>query len=314
MSLPKLDKSTSSAPSQRSVLSRLSLRNLNGLDWSLLLLIASALGWFIYRSAVGIQYQWHWHQALELIFTAGPNGELPYFFQGVATTIRISLWGMLFAGVLGLLFGLARRSSLAFIRMPAQAYIQLIRNIPPLVFVFIFYFFISSQLVPLLGLETLFRYYNGTPNGLQTFLFGTPNLWENLFSGVICIGLLASAYIAEIIRSGIDSIEKGQWEAADSLGLTPLQRFRYVIFPQAFASVIPPLAGQFISIVKDSSIISLISIQELTFVGSEIANSSGYIFEIWILVGLAYLVLCLSLSILFSYLEKRYLKHQAYNH
>jgi len=80
--------------------------------------------------------------------------------------------------------------------------------------------------VPLLGLETLFRYYNGTPNGLQTFLFG----WENLFSGVLCIGLLASAYIAEIIRSGIDSIEKGQWEAADSLGLTPLQRFRYVIF------------------------------------------------------------------------------------
>jgi polar amino acid transport system permease protein len=84
-----------------------------------------------------------------------------------------------------------------------------------------------------------------------------------------------------------------------------------VIFPQAFASIVPPLAGQFISLVKDSSIISLISIQEMTFVGSEMANSSGLIFEIWLLVGAGYLVLCLGLSLLFSRLEKRSQRHLA---
>ncbi|GAA06635.1 amino acid ABC transporter permease [Photobacterium leiognathi] len=301
-------KKTSSQPTNRSA-ARFSLPQLKLLDYILLVIVGCFLGWLYYRSSIGINYHWQWHKAFDLVFTPGRNGELPYFFQGVISTIRLSLWGMVFAAVFGLLLALGRRSSLIFFRVPANAYIQLVRNIPPLVFVFIFYFFISSQLVPLLGLDDLFRNYHGHENRLQYFLFGDAQLWENLFSGILCIGLIAAAYIAEVIRSGIDAIAKGQWEAADSLGLSKWDRFRYVIFPQAIAGIVPALAGQFISIVKDSSIISLISIQEMTFVGSEIANSSGLIFEIWLLVGAVYLVLCLSLSLLFSKLEKRSLRH-----
>ncbi|MCQ1058879.1 amino acid ABC transporter permease [Photobacterium sp. DNB23_23_1] len=282
---------------------------LSKLDAVLILLIVAAVGWLWYRSSAGIHYQWNWDKAFTLVMTPGRNGELPYFFQGLLATLRLSLWGMVFAGLLGLMLGLARRSSWFFLRLPAQAYIQLVRNIPPLVFVFIFYFFISSQLVPALGLESVLRNTPTDISSWQSFLFGPAKLWENLFSGILCVGLIAAAYIAEIVRSGIDAIAKGQWEAADSLGLSRLDRFRFIIFPQALSGIVPPLAGQFISLVKDSSIISLISIQELTFVGSEIANSSGLIFEIWLLVGAGYLILCFGLSVLFSYLEKHSQKH-----
>ena len=301
-------KEATSQPNKRSAAS-FTLPQLKLLDYILLLVVGCFLGWLYYRSSIGIHYHWQWQKAFDLVFSSSQSNEIPYFFQGVFSTIRISLWGMLFAAIFGLLLALARRSSLLFLRLPANAYIQLVRNIPPLVFVFIFYFFISSQLVPLLGLNDLFRFYNGQENAFQSFLFGSSQLWENLFSGILCVGLIAAAYIAEVIRAGLDSIDNGQWEAADSLGLSKFDRFRFVIFPQAIAGIVPALAGQFISIVKDSSIISLISIQEITFVGSEMANSSGLIFEIWLLVGAVYLILCLSLSLLFSKLEKRSLRH-----
>jgi len=282
----------------------------NTLDLLLIVIVGGFISWLWYRSSAGIHYQWNWEKAFRLISSSGKSGDLPYFFQGFIATIRLSLWGMLFAGILGLMLGLARRSPLMVLRLPAQAYIQLVRNIPPLVFVFIFYFFVSSQLVPALGLEEVLRHQSSDINGLQQFLLGPAKLWENLFSGVLCVGLISAAYIAEIVRSGIDAIAKGQWEAADSLGLSRWYRFRDVIFPQALSGIVPPLAGQFISLVKDSSIISLISIQELTFVGSEMANSSGLIFEIWLLVGVGYLFLCLGLSLLFSKLESYTLKHK----
>ncbi|WP_297478827.1 ABC transporter permease subunit [uncultured Photobacterium sp.] len=285
---------------------------LNKLDIILLIIIGCFLSWLAYRSSIGIHYHWHWQQAFERIFTSSHDGGLPYFIRGIISTIRVSIWGMIFAATFGLLLALASLSSFKVMRLISSSYIQLLRNIPPLVFVFIFYFFISNQLVPLLGLSNIFRHYSGQENTLQFVLFGHSNLWENLFSGVLCVGLIAAAYIAEIIRSGINTISKGQWEAADSLGLSPYSRFRFVIFPQALTAIVPTLAGQFISIVKDSSIISLISIQEMTFTGSEIANSSGLIFEIWLIVGAVYFILCFSLSLFFSKLEKyssRHLQH-----
>ena len=220
---------------------------------------------------------------------------------------------MVLALSFGTLLGVARHSKIAFFRTPALIFIQLVRNIPPLVFVFIFYFFVSNQLIPLLGLESILREHNGDINAVQAFLFGPANLWENLASGVICIGLLSSAYIAEVIRAGLESIPKGQWEAADSLGLSALSKYRFVVGPQVLTAITPPLAGQAISLVKDTSIVSLISIQEMTFVGTEMANSSGLIFEIWLIVGFVYFALCFVLSRLFKVIEQRssaYLNHQ----
>lgn len=288
------------------------LYRLNALDYALLLMVAVFIAWLYYRSAVGINYHWDWSAALELIFTPRADGGLPYFFQGIFATLRLCLWGMLLAFLLGTLLGMARYSTMVMFRVPANAYIQLVRNIPPLVFVFIFYFFISNQLIPLLGLERILRGYTTEASGLSYLLFGSANLWENLFSGVLCVGLLSAAYIGEIVRAGLEGIEKGQWEATQALGLSTWSRYRYVIAPQVVSSITPALAGQAISLIKDTSIVSLISIQELTFVGTEMANSSGLIFEIWLIVGGAYLILCLAVSLLFSKIELCSRRHLQY--
>ncbi|MBE8565515.1 amino acid ABC transporter permease [Vibrio sp. OPT20] len=288
-------------------------QRLNLLDGVLLAVMCVFAGWFYYRSAVGINYQWRWEDAFTLIFIPPSQGSIPYFFQGLIATLRLSLWSMVLALSFGTLLGVARHSKLAFFKTPALIFIQLVRNIPPLVFVFIFYFFVSNQLIPLLGLESILREHNGEINAVQDFLFGPANLWENLASGVICIGLLSSAYIAEVIRAGLGGIPKGQWEAADSLGLSALSKYRFVVGPQVLTAITPPLAGQAISLVKDTSIVSLISIQEMTFVGTEMANSSGLIFEIWLIVGFVYFALCFALSRLFKVIEQRssaYLNHQ----
>lgn len=276
----------------------------NWLDLVLLVLVALGAVWLYQRWSIGVQYHWRWADAIDLIFTPRADGSLPYFFQGLLSTIRLSLWGLVLALILGTALGVARFSDVSLLRIPANAFIQLIRNIPPLVFVFIFYFFVSNQLIPLLGLDGLLREHNGDINAFQLVIFGPANLWENLLSGVLCIGLLSSAYIAEIVRAGLAGIHQGQWEAADALGLSTWSKYRYVIAPQVLSAITPTLAGQTISLVKDSSIVALISIQELTFVGTEMANSSGLIFEIWLLVGVCYLLLCLGLSLAFSRLEK----------
>ncbi|HHF3082370.1 TPA: amino acid ABC transporter permease [Vibrio diabolicus] len=281
------------------------LSRLNTLDWVLLIICGIGGVWLYHRSTVGVHYLWQWKEAFELLFTPRADGGLPYFFQGLISTLRLSIWGISFALVLGTLLGLARFSRSVWLRTPANTFIQLVRNIPPLVFVFIFYFFISNQLIRLLGLEDILRNYNGEPNALQSSLFGPYNLWENLASGVLCVGLLSSAYVAEVVRGGLQSIDQGQWEAADSLGLSRWVKYRFVIAPQVLKAITPALAGQTISLVKDTSIVSLISIQEMTFVGTEMANSSGYIFEIWLIVGLAYFFICFGLSLIFRYIEAK---------
>ena len=120
---------------------------------------------------------------------------------------------------------------------------------------------------------------------------------------MITLSIFEGAYITEIVRSGIQSIEKGQWEAADSLGLSRWQRMRLVILPQAIQRILPPLAGQFISTIKDSAIVSIISIQELTFQGMELMSTTYFTFEIWITITVMYLTLTLSCSLGVAKLE-----------
>ena len=283
---------------------------LNRLDLAILFAVVIAGIWLYHRSEVGIQYIWRWEEAMMLIFTPRADGSIPYFFQGVIATLRLSLWGVFLALPVGVLVGLSRHSSIYLLRSVANMYILLIRNIPPLVFVFIFYFFISNQLIPGLGLDSVLRDGSETTQIWQIWLFGPKPLWENLLSGVLCISILSSAYIAEIVRSGLANIPRGQWEAADALGLSIWAKYRFVIAPQVLITITPALAGQAISLVKDTSIVSLISIQEMTFVGTEVANSSGLIFEIWLIVGAVYLIFCATFSALFKRLEKKSLKFQ----
>ncbi|WP_421342298.1 amino acid ABC transporter permease [Aeromonas veronii] len=278
-------------------------RNINWLDGAITLILLLAGLWLASRLHIGVAYQWRWHEAFDLLFTPGPHGELPYFFSGLLTTLRIALLGMVLALLLGTALGVAAFSRRPWLVMPATLFIQLIRNLPPLVFIFIFYFFIANQLLPSSGLSRWLGTVSLSP--WQEALFGPPARWENLISGTLCVGMISAAFVAEIVRAGLAAIPRGQWEAAQSLGLSPWVRLRHVILPQAMLLMLPPLTGQLIALVKDTAIVSLISVQELTFVGTEMANSSGLVYEIWLLVAAAYLFICLSLFVLLSRLEAR---------
>ena len=203
-------------------------------------------------------------------WTAGPIA------WGLWTTLWLSLVSGVVVLLLGLVTGLCRLSSNPTLRHLSTVYVELVRGTPLLVQIFIFYFFIGTVL----------------------------NLSRE-FAGVAALALFTGAYVAEIVRSGVQSIAKGQGEAARSLGLDAGQSMRYVILPQAFKRVLPPLAGQFISLVKDTSLVSVIAITELTKSGREAITTSFSTFEIWFCVAALYLVINLPLSYFASRLERR---------
>jgi len=275
------------------------------------IVIASAIflvAYIIYKVDTVMIYEWHWGFLWEYILrwdeeqqAYAPN----LLLKGLATTFRLVIWSMLLASIIGIVMGIMRTSSRIFFRTVSRLYVEFIRNMPPVVFIFVFFFFISSQFVPLLGIDELS--VNASPEtiALLEILLGPPELFANVISGILCLALFEGAYITEIIRAGIQSIDKGQTEAGQSIGLTRFQTLRWVIFPQAVQKVIPPLTGQFITLIKDSSIVSLISIQELTFLAQEVAYSTQYVFEIWLFVAGVYFCICYSLALLFAKLEKR---------
>ena len=275
------------------------------------IVIASAVflvAYIIYKVDIVMIYDWHWGFLWEYILrwdeeqqAYAPN----LLLKGLATTFRLVIWSMLLASIIGIVMGIMRTSSRIFFRTVSRLYVEFIRNMPPVVFIFVFFFFISSQFVPLLGIDELS--VNASPEtiALLEILLGPPELFANVISGILCLALFEGAYITEIIRAGIQSIDKGQTEAGQSIGLTRFQTLRWVIFPQAVQKVIPPLTGQFITLIKDSSIVSLISIQELTFLAQEVAYSTQYVFEIWLFVAGVYFCICYSLALLFGKLEKR---------
>jgi len=207
--------------------------------------------------------------------------------------------------ILGVILGIARCSKNLAVRMLARTYLELLRNIPPVVVIFIFFFFLSEQLVAAFAIEDWARAIaRQEENGVWEFFFGDMRRFPSLISGVIVLALFESAFVGEIVRAGIQSIGKGQHEAAQSIGLNKFDQMRFVVLPQALRKVVPPMANQFISLIKDSSIISLISVQELTFKTVELVASTRAIFEAWITTAVFYFIICFSLSLLFRRLER----------
>ncbi|ROL77343.1 amino acid ABC transporter permease [Pseudomonas vranovensis] len=195
---------------------------------------------------------------------------------GLWTTVWISVASGVVGLLIGLFAGLCRLSNNPTLRDLSTVYVELVRGTPLLVQIFIFYFFIGTVL----------------------------NLSRE-FAGVAALALFTGAYVAEIVRAGVQSIAKGQGEAARSLGLSAGQSMRHVVLPQAFKRVLPPLAGQFISLVKDTSLVSVIAITELTKSGREAITTSFSTFEIWFCVAGLYLLINLPLSHMASRLERR---------
>jgi polar amino acid transport system permease protein len=278
------------------------------LDAGLVAAVAVALGYVLWRAEAVVKYHWNWSAIVPFIIRyddAQHRWVANLLLQGLFQTLRIALWSGLLALLFGVVMGLCRVSQTLFLRLVSRSYVELIRNIPPLVFVFVFYFFLTGQVTPYLGLDDMVR--NASPGTLSVLdlLFGQPRFLPAVVSAIICLSLFEGAYVTEIVRAGVQAIERGQWEAAASLGMKRLAALRLVVLPQALQRVVPPLAGQFISLVKDSSIVSLISIQELAFLGGEVSASTGRVFEVWIVVSVLYFLVCFGLSLAFGKLERR---------
>ena len=213
------------------------------------------------------------------------NGDL--VFQGDAVAqlnewkfgpIAHGLWVTveIFAVLLGLVFGLMRVSKNQVARNLSLTYVELIRGTPLLVQIFIVYFFIGTVLD-----------------------------FDRFTAGVVALSVFTGAYVAEIVRAGIQAIPTGQMEAARSLGMTYPKAMRYIILPQALKRTLPPLAGQFINLIKDSSLVSVISITDLTKAGREVVSGSFAPFEVWFTVAALYLLVTGTLSWAIQRLEKR---------
>lgn len=195
---------------------------------------------------------------------------------GLWVTIELSLVSLVFALVLGLVAGLGRVSPNPVLGKLAANYVELIRGTPLLVQIFIFYFFI------------------GTVLNLSAF-----------WAGVSALAVFTGAYVAEIVRAGIEAVPRGQMEAARSLGMARGQAMRHVILPQALKRSLPPLAGQFINLIKDSSLVSVMALTDLTKAGREVVSSTFAPFEVWFTVAAMYLILTGTLSFAVRRLEKR---------
>jgi len=206
---------------------------------------------------------------------------------GLWITLKVSVMATIFGVLIGVIGGLMRISSNPALKWITIAYVEVIRGSPLMVQILIWYFVLGTVINNLLAAYGLGR---------------IPVFWY----GVASLACFAGAYVTEIVRAGIQSIHRGQTEAARSLGMTYAQSMRYIILPQALRRILPPLAGQFISLIKDSSLLGMIAIRELTKAAREAVAASLQPFELYILAAVLYLVLTFTLSMALQYMERRF--------
>ena len=247
-------------------------------DIAQFILLIGVLGWLISLSTSRLGYNWQWYRVPRFIvrreggrLVAGP------LIEGLLFTFRIAGLSLVLSLILGLTTAIIRLSDSWMGRILTRVYLEVIRNTPLVVQVYLVYFVIG----PILGLE-------------------------RFTSAVIALSLFEGAYMSEIFRSGIVSLPTGQWEAAYSLGLSPFDTYRDVILPQAIRRVLPPLTSEVISLIKNTSLVSLVSLSDLALQARVIAADTFLTFEIWFTTALIYLALTVPLSLAEHYLEKRF--------
>jgi len=200
------------------------------------------------------------------------------FLKGWLMTVFISALSLVLSVMIGFLAVLCRKTSLPLLRYLSITYIEFIRGTPLLVQILVFFYVIANAI----GLEN--RY----------------------IAGILTLSLFSGAYIAEMMRAGIESISATQLESARAICLTPFQTYRYIIIPQALRQSLPPLAGQFASIIKDSSLLSIIGINELTSSAQQVNSATYSTLESFFPLALGYLILTLPISLLSKKLEQKY--------
>jgi polar amino acid transport system permease protein len=204
------------------------------------------------------------------------------FLRGWGTTIVIASISLVLSLLIGLVASLFRRSKILILRYFAQIYIEVVRGTPLLVQLLFFFYVVASAL----------------------------KIENRYFVGVITLSIFSGAYIAEIFRSGIDNIRKTMIESATAIGLTTWQTYRYVIYPISVRQILPPLAGQFASIIKDSSLLSILGISEFTYAAQQVSSASFSTLECYFPLAIGYLVLTFPISFFSKILEKRS-RHEA---
>ena len=198
------------------------------------------------------------------------------FWQGWLLTVALSSLSLVLSTLIGVVAAMSRRSSIIVIRYLSIGYIESFRGMPLLVLILVLFYVVANAL----------------------------NITDRFLVGIVVLSLFAGAYIAEIVRAGIESVGASQRESARAIGLTTAQTYRYVIFPQALRQVLPPLAGQFASLVKDSSLLSIIGLAEFTYSAQQVNSATYSTLESYLPLALGYLVLTIPISLWTNRLSK----------
>ena len=247
--------------------------------WQILqaILVFGIIAWLIYAGAAAMEYRWQWYRVgpffyriVDGEFIAGP------LIRGIIVTLQLAGVSSVLAILIGAFTAIGRMSNSIAGRSIATTYLEIIRNTPLLVQLFMFYFVLAP-------------------------IFGIDRFW----AGVLCLAAFEGSFAAEIIRGGIQAVDRGQYEAADATGLSKFDKYFCVILPQALPLILPPLTGLLISLIKHSAIVSVIAVAELTTEGLNLISDTYMAFEIWFIVAGMYLVLTTSLSVLVNILEVR---------
>ncbi|MFX0544295.1 amino acid ABC transporter permease [Roseovarius sp. S1116L3] len=240
--------------------------------------IMAALIWSAYVGAQRMGYNWQWYRVPQYLGALTEDGFQPgEILIGLWATVRLSAAAFGLAVLIGAGVAILRLSGLIMGRGVATVYLELIRNIPLLVLLYLFYYVLG----PILDLSR----------------------WS---AAILTLAVFHSALISEIFRAGINSVARGQWEAAGAIGMSRAQAFAYIILPQSVRFMLPPLTGEAVHLIKSSAIVSVIAVAELTTVGRNIISDSYMSFEIWFTVAAVYLAITLALSFGVSALERRF--------
>lgn len=243
-----------------------------------------------------------WLLAIALVFVLGAwgifsNTTYGQIFRslqdGIWTTLWVTAVAFSAATILGLILALARTSANRILREAATFYVEIIRGIPVLVFLFYVAFVGAPGIVA--ALDWMFE-----PTGADITIRQFDFAWRAIVALTVCY----SAFIAEIFRAGIEAVERGQLEAAQSLGLSRWKCFGLVTFPQALRTILPPLANDFVSMIKDSALVSALGVQDITQLGKVYSSGTFLFFETYNVVAFLYLTMTISLSLLVRLLER----------
>lgn len=200
------------------------------------------------------------------------------FYTGFAMTVVISLFSLVLSLCIGTFFAVARKSRFLPLHYLSKFYVEIIRGTPLLVQIYVFFYIIATAF----------------------------SLENRYVLGIVILSIFSGAYVTEIIRAGVESIEKSQIETARSLGFTSFQRYRFIIIPQVIRRIMPPLAGQFASLVKDSSLLSVIAVSEFTKNVQEVDSINFASIENYIALAIGYILLTFPISIISKKLERKF--------